>query len=204
VVKLAEAYPLAWPASWPRTDSWRRRAPRFGKRTLEQASRCVYVELERLKVKDTQVVISTNLSLRLDGRPAGGQRSPADPGVAVYFVLKDKPHVLACDRWSSIEHNLYAIALHIGALRGMERWGVGSASQAFAGYRALPENAGADVLAPWRAVLGEPPAGLSADWIRGRDRELAKDLHPDVGGSNGSMAALTRARDDALLEAARR
>ena len=50
-------------------------------------------------------------------------------------------HVLACDRWDRPEHNLRAIAKHVEAIRGQERWGVGSVAQAFRGYQALPSRA---------------------------------------------------------------
>ena len=44
----------------------------------------------------------------------------------LYFRLKDKPIVLACDRYDTVEANLAAIAAHIDAMRAMERHDVGA------------------------------------------------------------------------------
>ena len=71
-------------------------------------------------------MISTNLKLRLDGLPRSDQATPADPGVAVYFELDGKTIVLACDKWNRVADNIYAIAKHVDALRGQDRWGVGT------------------------------------------------------------------------------
>ncbi|MBL8237297.1 MAG: hypothetical protein JNM66_07760 [Bryobacterales bacterium] len=74
------------------------------------------------KLGGKQIVISSNLELRLDGLPRAAQRTPADQGVAVYFTLNGRSQCFPCDRWSTIEHNLWAIAKSIEALRGLERW----------------------------------------------------------------------------------
>jgi hypothetical protein len=107
-------------------------------------------ELERLGAAEGPV-ISTNLKLRLDGLPRSDQATPADPGVAVYFELDGKTIVLACDKWNRVADNIYAIAKHVDALRGQDRWGVGTVEQAFRGYTALPSGDGTD---PWWHVLG--------------------------------------------------
>ena len=99
------------------------------------------------------VIVSTNVAVRRDGLPYARQRTPEDPGAAVYFKLDSAPEglVLACDRWLRVEDNIAAVAAHIGALRGIDRWGVGSVRQAFAGYKRL--SAG-DAPTPWWEVLG--------------------------------------------------
>ena len=99
------------------------------------------------------VIVSTNVAVRRDGLPYARQRTPEDPGAAVYFKLESVPEglVLACDRWLRVEDNIAAVAAHIGALRGIDRWGVGSVRQAFAGYKRL---AAGDAPTPWWEVLG--------------------------------------------------
>ncbi len=104
-------------------------------------------------INGVSLVISTNIELRNDGLPYSNRRAPADPGAAIYFILKKKPCVLACDRWDRVEDNLWAIAKHLEALRGQDRWGVGSVEQAFAGYTALPAP-GESGAAVWYQVLG--------------------------------------------------
>lgn len=193
------AYPLHWPLGRPRTAS-RTSAP-FNRKvhngrwnetkrlTISVARDRLQDELERLRA--TGIVLSTNVELRLDGSPRSDRSPPADPGVALYFKLKGRDTVLACDRWDSVADNIAAIAKHIEALRGIERWGVGTLEQAFAGYQALP--------APeqWWQVLGVGNQATRAE-IDAAYRAKARTAHPDTGGSDAAMARLNAARDEAL------
>lgn len=104
---------------------------------------------------------------------------PADPSIAVYFTLKGKPHVLACGKWDRAQDNIWAIAKHIEALRGQNRWGVGSIEQAFRGYTALPETSSG---ASWWSSLGIP-INATPDQVRDAFRAKAKIYHPDSGSA---------------------
>lgn len=184
------AYPLSWPSGWKRTQNPQR--SRFGEYSTAQAVNEVLDELRQLGAKN--VVVSTNYILRNDGLPRSGQAQPRDTGVAVYFDLSKKPRVLACDRWHKVEHNLHAIAMHIAALRGQNRWGVGTIEQAFTGYAALPEPK----QGLWWQVLGLQTNAVSEVEINAAWRRLAFENHPDRGGSNEAMAQINKARDDGL------
>lgn len=195
---MTQAYPLQWPMGWQRARR-RERASfgttgrnRYGNRealTISEARERLADELDRLGAR--YITLSSNLELRLDGAPRSGQAEPADPGVAVYFQLGGRPTVLASDKWDRAADNIAAIAKHIDALRGIDRWGVGTAAQAFAGYQALP--------APeqWWQVLGVSEQATRSD-IAVAYRKLASKAHPDTGGSNAAMARLNAARDDGL------
>lgn len=194
-----EAYPLTWPAGWPRT-----RNPthsRFGswknKPSVAKGTDAMLDELRKLGA--SAVIISTNLQLRNDGLPRSNQAEPRDTGAAVYFKLKGKPRVLACDKWNTVGQNLYAIAQHVGALRGQERWGVGNIEQAFAGYAAIPERTGG---VSWWDVLGVP-LNAGEDQIKTAYRDKAKTAHPDTGGSHESMSRLNEAYTMALAQTGR-
>lgn len=199
-------FPLSWPTGWTRTRPRERLRAKFAKRSqgqygshlaelsVDQATWRLELELGRLQVEGE--ILSTNVALRLDGRPRSDQKEPADPGAAVYFTLLGKPQVLACDRWTRTADNIAAIAAHIEALRAIERYGVGTLAQAFSGYTALPPST-----EDWWTVLAvDPHAGL--DSIEEAFRKLAKLNHPDAGGTHDAMARLTRAREQA--RAARR
>jgi hypothetical protein len=113
--------------------------------------------------------------------------------VAFYFDLDRRPHVLACDRWDTVPDNIAAIAAHVEALRGQERWGVADLRQAFAGHVALPAPD------PWWAVLGvarDAPIGV----ITAAFRALARDAHPDVGGDRAAWDRLNEAVAQARKE----
>lgn len=195
----AQAFPLTWPTSWPRAKS--RDNAKFGQKdsrgwkveaTIAGARNRLQREVDLLGAQG--VILSTNVELRLDGQPRSDRRDPGDPGVALYFKLKGKDTVLACDRWYRVADNIIAIAKHIEAIRGMERWGVGSVEQVFTGYQALP--------APeqWWQVLGVSPVATRED-IDTAYRRLAAAAHPDrQGGSNAAMARLNAARDAGRAE----
>jgi hypothetical protein len=203
-----QRYPLAWPVGWKRTPAGSRRAAMFSKRVDRPSyGGSTYKVSERLTIGDalnrlngelrrlgaSQVVISSNLRVRVDGLPYADQAKRLDdPGVAVYFKLRGQPRVLACDKWNSAADNMAAIAGHIEAIRACDRYGVGSLEQAFAGYAALPAN----TTAQWWTVFGvEPTASL--DEVEDAYRRLARAHHPDAGGSHEGMARLNEARDRA-------
>lgn len=186
-------FPLSWPAGWPRTPRHKQtRNERFMRNlSVARATDAVLDEVRSLGGRG--VVISTNLELKRDGLPYSNRRAPDDPGAAVYFRLKDKPLVLACDRWDRVEQNLWAIAKHIDALRGQERWGVGTVAQAFAGYTALPDHNGKR---PWWEVLGVP-SNASISEVQAQFRNLAALNHPDRGGDTERMAEINAAYEEA-------
>lgn len=183
------SYPLVWPTSWARTRT-PRRSP-FRAKSMSTALYRLRAEMRLLGVSEQNLVVSTNIELRLDGWPRSDRRTPTDAGAAVYFNLKGVDHVLACDRWLAVEHNLWAIAGHVEALRAQERWGVGSIEQAFRGYKALPGPSNGEP--QWWEVLGLRPEATAAD-VAEAFRELAKVNHPDRGGTCESFERLVRAR----------
>ncbi|MGN6386064.1 MAG: J domain-containing protein [Verrucomicrobiota bacterium] len=190
----SSSYPLYWPEGWARHKH--RQFSRFSDHlTIARALDGIFIELERLGAD--RAVISSNLRTRPNGLPAGNQPQPQDPGVAVWFHLKGKPHVLACDKWSKVQHNLWAIVKHIESLRGQDRWGVGSLQQAFAGYAALPEKSSA--FGAWHEVLGVA-INASEEQIKEAYRIKAMTWHPDRGGDHERMAALNNAYQAALKE----
>lgn len=204
-------YPLSWPHGWPRAPQ--RQNARFSSRggsyqnggnwhiavTISDGLDRLNDELKRLGARD--VLISTNLVVGQRGMPLANQAEPRDPGVAVYFKLKGKDRVLACDSWRRTAENLAAIAAHIDAIRRQERYKVGTLDQAFAGYDALPPP-GADNRPPWRKVFGfTSPGTIAIEQVEVRYRHLAKQFHPDMqNGSHDAMAQLNQAREAAYKE----
>lgn len=216
---MTQAYPLQWPFGWKRsttrshgrfhgTSTFTYASGGMGRRavdiTVHEGRKRVCAELDRLGVSVNDFVISTNLPLRMDGFPRSDARNPNDPGVAVYFKLKGKDRVLACDRWATVAKNMAAIAAHINAIRGIERWGVGTLDQAFTGYDALPPP-GARTKRHWKDVLGlngyaSKPETL--DLAEVSYRRLLSERHPDKGGSHEQAAELNEAIEDARRDLA--
>ena len=204
-------YPLSWPANWPRTPRSQRKRARFksttrkysqtspGSSWLQSQSLTVAQALERLQAEVDRLgargaLVSSNVAVRLDGLPRSGQAEPQDPGVALYFTLKRAPRCLACDRWDRVADNIAALASHIEAIRSIDRWGVGTLEQAFAGYVGLPPKSDA-----W-ALLGVE-RGATEEQINDAFRAKARTAHPDAGGDHDTMSRLSAARDEALAAA---
>lgn len=189
------AHPLTWPAGWERTKF--RTSARFtrDKRPLnvaEGAARVVH-QLEQMGVRESSVVVSTNVRPRLDGRPAGGESEPADPGVAIYWQAKTGRRCIAVDMYTRVADNLAAVAATLEAMRAIKRHGGAQIlERAFTGFKALP--------APeqWWQILGLTGDGASEAEIEAAYLKLAKVHHPDVGGESWQMARINDARDRGL------
>lgn len=204
---MTQSYPLSWPTGWKRTERNQIKVSKFhklsgnnwdgsfrqrGNLTIANGVAMLMKQLRMLNAKS--IVISSNLHLTTYGEPRSGQREPDDSGVAVYFELKDKPRVLACDKWSVCADNMAAIAKHIDALRAQDRWGVGSVDQAFAGYAAL------EAPKKWRDVLG-CVSNVTLKYAEDQYRYLAKQYHPDMpNGSHEQFTAISNAIEQAREE----
>jgi hypothetical protein len=197
-----EVYPLTWPASWKRTLAHRRKNSRY-KVNFARARDEVVRSLALMGVRDYNVVISSNVPTRRDGLPLANMREPEDPGVACYWtsmvIDADKRgsterRVIACDSWRTVRDNLRAVGLALEALRTLERTGASEIlNRAFTGFAALPPAED-----DWRNVLGLRGIAVTSSDIEERYRALAKDAHPDSGGSHDAMVRLNRAREAAL------
>lgn len=213
------AYPLSWPAGWKRTPAVHRTSGKFNRKerrsqthqradgttyesswttnrdlTINDAVQRVRQQLSMMGIDSDDLVVSTNLELRLDGWPRSGQRQPADPGVAVYWTdaasAGNPPRCMAIDRYVSVADNLAAVAATLEAMRAIERHGGAVIlDRAFAGFTALPGPAAVD----WREVLDETdPAGSY--------RRLRSQHHPDNGGDAESFQRIQRAYEQYLQE----
>lgn len=207
-----DPYPLQWPDGWQRTPARDRQPSRFGGRGtlgLGTARDNLLDELRRLGAAN--VVITTDLPTRRDGLPYADGRA-TDPGVAVWFAMANvkagrvEERVFACDKWYSHAENMRAIALSIGAMRGLERWGAGDVVQrAFSGFAALPAGVPmGPAKRPWREVLCVEGATVTGrellTVIHYAYRSLIKKHHPDAGGSHELAAEINAALAEAERE----
>lgn len=214
-------YPLQWPTGWKRTPAGWRDHGRFNRKESRQHQRGdgtswtstssrqlsvsdaiarVLGELEKMGIADHDIVISTNVSLRLDGLPRSGQSEPEDSGAAVYWIdaaePQKPPKCMAIDRYHRVADNLAALAATLEAMRAIDRHGGAEIlDRAFAGFLALPPPM------DWREVLGfargtKPTLATVEDAYR----KLASKLHPDKGGFADDMVDLNIAREAAREE----
>lgn len=198
------AYPLTWPEGWKRTPPYRQRDAKFKraskqdwqgnwqhqrKLTINEATLRVRQALQRMGLSDDDIVISTNLALRLDGQPKSGQSEPSDPGVAVYWGER----CIAIDQYERVVDNLAAIAATLEAMRAIERHGGAEIlDRAFTGFVALPSP---DSLR-WFQVL-DVSADAARPEIDMAYRRLRAIHHPDKGGKPDEFQKVQRAYEQA-------
>lgn len=192
-----KAWPLSWPHGRPRTSQWHRITGKF---KTSFAVSMVELQNEVKRLGGRELIISTNLELRLDGYPKASARTPDDRGVSCYFKRNGKDMAFACDKYLKIEDNIHAITLTIGALRGIARWGTGDMMEAaFTGFTALPAPPSGRL---WREVFRmEPGYRVTLESAEAAYRGLAQAYHPDrPGGSADKMSELNAARDQMRRE----
>lgn len=194
-----EAYPLQWPVGWRRAQSRKDAAFKSYRRDLSIADGVgrVLHELESLGIYSRDnIVISTNVKLRLDGLPRSDGPQPSDPGAAVYWLTRGSkvPKCMAIDRYTTVADNLAAIAATLSAMRAIERHGGAEIlDRAFAGFAQLPAPE-----QPFQ-VLGVG-ANASKEEVERAYRLLASEHHPDKGGDEQQMARINAARDALLSQ----
>lgn len=188
---MLTAYPLTWPEGFPRAT---RREPGRFKTTLSGALKNVTDSI-RLFGSDSgrpvsEITLSSNVTL--------GVMKPTDPGVAVWFLWDGEQRCIPVDRYSTVEANLQAIHHIVEARRVELRHGTLALVRAsFKGFTlALP----APGKRPWREVLGLRHAAVQKIEVEEAYRRLAREHHPDAGGTTEAMAELNAARAEAMKE----
>lgn len=139
-------------------------------------------ELRMLGARDAVIEVDLDeRDIRRDGLPYA-RSSPRSPAVAVSFVGRWGPMRLACDRFTDWRHNLRAIALGLGDLRRIDRYGLGRSGEQYVGW----------------VQIG---AGSSSTVQRGRElirrhggiRAAQLATHPDRGGRTEEFLAVQAA-----------
>lgn len=163
-------------------------------------------------------------AIRQDGLLRAGRKAPEHPGVILTIDGPDGPLRFSCDRFrggirgetvDGWKANARAIALGLEALRKVERYGLGTGTEQYRGFQALPpgtpmpaakmtRDEAADFIAHHAGVLNpfnnEIQLSLMTDSkVRAAMfRKAATELHPDAGGDPDLFRRLVEARD--LLE----
>lgn len=200
-----QPYPLEWPIGKPRTGQYQRKHSRFKDLAFGKARDDAFRSLKNFSARD--VVLSTNVPLRLDGIPYSGWRQPDDPGVAIYFSLQGahlqdprRYYAIACDAYRKVEENMRALVHTLEAMRTIERHGSSQLlEQAMSGFAALPPPSDPGA---WWAVLGFTSMP-SLSQAKDRWRELVTKHHPDRGGTHEQMQRLNGAMERAEQELGR-
>lgn len=195
-------------------------ATTYGRREIPLSDTLDLLDRELRALGATEAVLQVAVrenDIRLDGQVRANAR-PEHPGVILNFQSRYGEMSYACDRFTTWQSNLRAIAKGLEALRLVDRYGIGEGRQ-YTGYRAIGSGT---PLGPAPAMTVEDAARFAASHVdaetykaTGADdlalhllqhpddldrcyRSGARQLHPDAGGDPALFRQLTEARD--LLE----
>lgn len=130
-------------------------------------------------------VVITDDQLRLDGTPRPGFKV-MHPGAEVSFTDDvGRRLTFHTDRYPTLHDNLHAIASGMEALRAVERYGITTTGQQYAGFAMLGQ--------------GDVDRGRALVEAAGSLTRALKTHHPDHGGNAADFAAV-----DAYRKAGRR
>lgn len=196
-------FPLAWPTGRQRKKHRIRgqfsqaKDGGSGQRPISIATATERLEDQLQRLGGTLPILSSNLELRLDGRPRADRGAPADPGVCLYFQMKGQPYAMACDTFNEVAQNIAAIANHIEATRRIERYGVATAAETLQAFSALPPPMVTPPPVDWRKVFGlAPGAVMTGEEISALYRIKAKARAHD----EAALQELNVARDLAFAD----
>lgn len=185
-MESTRAYPLYWPEGWPRAQSYMVKRARFGDHSVAEGRRVIDNQVRLFA--GSGLIISSNLELKLDGLPKSNQRQPSDRGVAIFFKRNKMDVALACDIYTTVEDNLWALCRTLDALRQIERDGSPSLiNRAFKGFAALPDP---DQREWWEVLNVARTAGNEE--IKKAYFNLARKYHPDTGDNGGDAVMFDR------------
>lgn len=122
-------YPVKFPNGWTPTPPSARIFNTGFPRTLTLTEALRYLEEEVKKFPFAAAAVYTNFQHVTNDRlrkKVGNDTATASLAIKAY----GREHMIACDHWQVLDHNIYAIHLALRAIRNFEEWGV--ATQAYA------------------------------------------------------------------------
>lgn len=168
-----QAYPLSWPPGFPRAP---RRIKSSFRTSLAGALKNVRGSISAFGRDSgkpaSNIILSSNCTL--------GDDSPADPGVAAWFLWDGIQVCIPVDRYLKVEENLQAIHHVIEARRvELRHGGIHIVRATFMGFKALPAPSNSTVGRPWRVVLGVEPTDSRLSAATEGWKKIQKHYHPD-------------------------
>lgn len=134
-------------------------------------------EIQRVGGTDVLIgIVVADDQLRLDGVPKAGFKV-LHAGAEVSFTDEaGRRLTFHTDRYPSLHDNLHAIASGMEALRAVERYGITTTGQQYAGFQMLG--------------AGEVDRGRQLVELHGGVTAALKATHPDKGGNAADFAAV--------------
>lgn len=183
---LPAAYPLHWPDDLERTResiSGRFKQTNENGFKREISITVAYLRIaevmRKLGIADGFYVVSTNIELRLDGKPRSNPGKIADHGATVWWLDNGELFFMANDQYDRVADNMCAIAATLEAFRTIARHGgYNTMKRAFKGFTPLP----APTEPQWWQVL-EVAENASFEMVEQGYKRKRSKAHPDNGGN---------------------
>lgn len=185
---------------WPHGDltpAHRRKSRRTFQATYAQTHEQLQIELNHLEARDTVIQLAvTSAGLRRDNTGLLASTTPDHPGVVVSIETKHGHLRFATDRFSHWHANLRAIALGLGDLRRVDRYGITQGSEQYTGWLALPPGNGPTSYDN-AVMMIATAAGCDIDEVvedpAKHIRRAKANTHPDAGGTVESFEQVVAA-----------
>lgn len=113
--------PLNWPDGQPATPRASQRNDHGFQGTLSLEESIGYLD-DELSGLQSNAVLSLDVEQPLSGRLR--KKTGSRTGAALHLKYHGRNYVVACDRWQTVEANVYALHLALRHWRNMERWGI--------------------------------------------------------------------------------
>lgn len=183
---LPPAYPLHWPEDLERnkegvTGRFKQTNENGFKREISITVAYLRIAevMRKLGIADGLYVVSTNIELRLDGKPRSNPGKIADHGATVWWLDNGELFFMANDQYDRVADNMCAIAATLEAFRTIARHGgYNTMKRAFKGFTPLP----APTEPKWWQVL-EVAENASFETVEQGYKRKRSKAHPDNGGS---------------------
>ncbi len=198
-MEIRYEYPPKMPPGWHATPlNSRAHHHNSFSRTLAISEAARYLEDEILALRPTAATVYSAYQHLNNDRLR--KKMGHDTAVSVGLKLGGKSHLIACDKWFLIEHNLYALHLSLRAVRSIEDWGAASALRMLSVFSPQIETRDREVhesivmqdVPEWMMKLGLGPTATLED-ANAVYRRRAKL----VGNDEEALLLLNGAMDDA-------
>ena len=197
---LAYKAPLHWPNTKDATKANQRTHASGFPTTLTMRESLAYLEEEVRGLSPQTAILYSNVEQLNNDRLR--KKLNNETGVTLELKIAGKNYFLACDRWASMEHNIYALHLAVRNARNYEKWGIGSLEDALYGFASVKakhdvadyqqQEVRALEIEEWMALLGLGPTATLDD-AQATYRRRAKALAEDTD----SLIQLNNAMDEA-------
>lgn len=157
---LKFAHPIQWPSDQQLTQKYEKSINRSFSAGMSTAEAIGFLQEEVNALGGVKEAVLFTDFEDID-KPSRTRRVGHDNAAVVRLKVGNGTYRLACDRWVSVEQNIYALHLGLRNIRSNVGFGVGDIAKALGGYGIIAASGAASSgnpsgksLEEWRLVLG--------------------------------------------------